>query len=117
MYLISHNRPINELLNPNFKDISREYREEFIDMAQIEVSLEELLANREKLVRLINASLTQNDKKFLLDFVANEPDWTLVRDSKIKDYPSVKWKIMNQKKMSGLKRDKYIDFIRAVLEG
>lgn len=116
LYLISHNRPINELLNPNFKDITREYSEEFVDMAQIEVSLEELLANRKKLVRLINTSLTQNDKEFLLGFAADQPDWTLVRENKIKDYPSVKWKIMNQKKMSGTKRDRYIDSIKAVLE-
>jgi predicted nucleotidyltransferase component of viral defense system len=107
-FLISHNRPINELLNPNFKDISREYREEFVDMAKNEVSLEELLANREKLVHQIKSSLAENDKKFLLGFVANEPDWSLVRDSKIKDYPSVKWKLMNQEKMGKAKKGTYL---------
>jgi predicted nucleotidyltransferase component of viral defense system len=30
-YLISHNRPINELLNPNFKDISKLYHNEFAE--------------------------------------------------------------------------------------
>ncbi len=100
-YLISHNRPINELLNPNLKDISREYREEFVNMGKKEVSLEELLASRAKLVHQIKSSLSKNDKAFLLSFVSNEPDWTLVRDNKIKDYPSVKWKMMNQKQMSG----------------
>jgi hypothetical protein len=107
-YLISHNRPINELLNPRFKDISREYREEFVDMAKNEVSLEELLANREKLLHQIKSSLAENDKKFLLGFVSNEPDWTLVRDSKIKDYPSVKWKMLNQEKMEKGKRAQYV---------
>lgn len=107
-YLISHNRPINELLNPNFKDISREYREEFVDMAKNEVSLEELLANRVKLVNQIGLSLAENDKKFLISFVSNDPDWTLVRDSKIRDYPSVKWKMMNQEKMGKKKLEEYI---------
>ncbi len=111
-YLISHNRPINELLNPNFKDISREYREEFVDMAKNEVSLEELLANREKLVHQIRSSLTENDKKFLVGFVSNEPNWTLVRDSKIQGYPSVKWKLFNQEKMSKAKKDTYLKNVK-----
>jgi predicted nucleotidyltransferase component of viral defense system len=107
-YLISHNRPINELLNPNFKDIGREYDEEFLEMTKNEVALEELLVNREKLVRQIKMALTDNDKKFLLGFVANEPDWSLIRYSKIKDYPSVKWKMLNQIKMNKQKNKKYI---------
>lgn len=111
-YLISHNRPINELLNPNLKDISREYREEFLEMAKNEVSLEELLVNREKLVHEIKLSLTKNDKDFLLGFVSNEPDWSLVRDSKIKDYPSVKWKMMNQEKMSSAKKATYLKNVK-----
>lgn len=110
-YLISHNRPINELLSPNFKDITREYTEEFVDMAKIEVSLEELLANREKLVHQIKSSLGEQDKEFLLGFVSNSPDWRLVRDSKIKDYPSVKWKMMNQGKMDKKKIEEYKDKI------
>ena len=115
-YLISHNRPINELLNPNFKDISREYREEFVDMAKNEVSLEELMANREKLVHQIRSSLSEKDKRFLLSFVSNKPDWTLVRDDKIQDYPSVKWKIMNQIKMIKKKHEKYMDATIKCLE-
>ncbi len=107
-YLISHNRPINELLCPNFKNISREYKEEFIDMAKIEVPLEELLKNREILVHRLRSSLNDKDKKFLLSFVANQPDWTLVRNSRIQDYPSVKWKMLNQSKMNNVKTSKYL---------
>lgn len=114
-YLISHNRPINELLNPNFKEIAREYREEFVDMAKNQVSLHELLVTREKLVHQMKISLSENDKKFLLGFAANEPDWTLVRDSKIKYYPSVKWKILNQEKMGKYKREKYVINLRGCL--
>lgn len=115
-YLISHNRPINELLSPNFKDISREYSEEFADMAKIEVRFEELLANREKLVHQIKSSLGEQDKEFLLGFVSNSPDWSLVRDSKIKDYPSVKWKLHNQEKMEQGKIKKYLANVEKVLK-
>lgn len=106
-YLISHNRPIDELLNPNFKDISKPYEKEFIEMAMEEVSIQELLQARDRMVKEVQSALTSLDKKFLLGFVENRPDWTLVRDAKIKDYPSVKWKMMNQEKMGKKKNDKY----------
>lgn len=42
IYIISHNRPISELLKPVFKDIDAVYKSEFADMTEIPVSLEEL---------------------------------------------------------------------------
>lgn len=115
-YLISHNRPINELLNPNFKDIKREYQDEFVDMAKNEVSLNELEIIREKLVSQIKSSLTANDKKFLLGFVCNEPDWSLVRDRKICDYPSVRWKLLNQEAMKDGKKKEYITNLEKIFD-
>lgn len=77
-------------------------------MAMIEVSIQDLLQSREKLVKEIRSVLTDKDKKFLLGFVENKPDWTLAHDAKIKDYPSVKWKMFNQEKMSQAKRTTYL---------
>ena len=51
LYLISHNRPINEPLNPNFKDIEKEYKNEFVSMAKVDVPLDELLEVRVRLVQ------------------------------------------------------------------
>jgi len=49
-YLISHGRPINELLNPSFKDLSKESKNEFLDMAKVNIDFNELVAVRERLV-------------------------------------------------------------------
>lgn len=114
-YLISHNRPINELLNPNLKDISREYREEFLNMAKNEVSLKELLDNRDKLILELKNAIDDRDRKFLISFVSNEPDWSLVREARIKDYPSVKWKLLNQSKMETVKVSRYIEQTKKIL--
>lgn len=107
-YLISHNRPVDELLNPNLKDITVPFTEEFVEMATEEVSIQDLLQSRERLVKDIRSALNDRDKKFLLGFVVNRPDWTLVRDAKIKDYPSVKWKMTNQEKIEKKKSEEYI---------
>jgi hypothetical protein len=74
VFLISHFRPMSELLNPNRKDISKIYESEFVQMAEIEVSLDELLDVRERLIHDINESMSDNERKFLLSFKSKQPD-------------------------------------------
>ncbi len=85
-----------------------EYKDEFVSIAKVDVSLDGLLEVRAQLVQGIKNALTENDKKFLISFVSNKPDWSLVRDDKIKDFPSVKWKLMNQGKMDQKKLNLYV---------
>jgi len=59
--------------------------------------------------------LTTSDKEFLVSFVENRPDWNKVRDQKIKEYPSVKWKIVNQEKMSSKKKADYVLKLKNIL--
>lgn len=116
-YLLSHNRPINELLDPNFKVIENEYNNEFLTMAKTDIPLEELLEARSRLVEELKKKLTQNDKEFLVSFVSNNADWSKARDSKIQHFPSVKWKMMNQESMNKEKLKIYIENVTKVLEG
>lgn len=108
LYLLSHSRPVDEILSPNLKEITKEYEKEFVSMAQIDASLSELIIARLELIKTIHQSLTDGDKNFLKSFVEGNPDWNLVRDSKIKDFPSVKWKLFNQDKMSAKRRKEYL---------
>ena len=107
IFLISHHRPMHELLAPSPKDIRKAYLNEFAAMAQIEVPVEELEAVREKMVKLINESLTQEEKKFLLSFKNKQPDWDLLGMPNVNDVavlPSVRWKMINLEK---LEKDKH----------
>ena len=99
VYLSSHNRPIAELLRPQYKDISAIYAGEFANMAETDVSLEELVAVRERLVELIHQGLTENEKGFLLSFKSREPDWALLDLEGVSELPAIKWKQINLAKM------------------
>lgn len=114
-YLISHNRPLNELLKPNKLNLESKFNQEFLDMAEIKIGLQELENIRDKLLRMIISVLKKQDKRFLISFVSGEPDWSLVFDEKIKNYPSVKWKILNQEKMGDAKRETYIKEVKRCL--
>lgn len=113
LYLVSHNRPIDELLNPNLKNIESEYNNEFLTMAKVDTPLDELLNTRANLIKKIREKLSANDKEFLISFVSNDPDWSKVRNEKIKDFPSVRWKLINQQRM---KEDKVKTYVQKVNE-
>ena len=99
VYLSSHNRPMSELLRPQYKDISAIYVGEFANMAETDVPLEELMAVRERLIEFIHHGLTDNEKDFLLSFKSREPDWTLLDLEGVSELPAIKWKQINLAKM------------------
>jgi predicted nucleotidyltransferase component of viral defense system len=117
VFLISHFRPMAELLNPNRKDISGIYEMEFAQMAEIEVSLEELLSVREKLIADINKEMTDSERKFLLSLKNKTPDWALLGldAALVSELPSVKWRLINLNKMSENKHVTAYKNLEAVL--
>jgi predicted nucleotidyltransferase component of viral defense system len=119
VFLISHHRPINELLAPNFKDIRGTYQSEFVNMARIEVPVEELEAVREKLVATIRKSITPEEKQFLLSFKNKRPDWSLLGIANALDverFPSVQWKMLNLQKLSPAKHLALYEKLKSILQ-
>ncbi|WP_258868132.1 nucleotidyl transferase AbiEii/AbiGii toxin family protein [Alkalilimnicola ehrlichii] len=51
VYLVSHNRPVHEVLFPQLRDIRHDYRRNFEGMTAEPVPLDALLATRERLMR------------------------------------------------------------------
>jgi predicted nucleotidyltransferase component of viral defense system len=99
VYLISHPRPIVELLNPNFIDIAQVFENEFSGMTLQSIKLDDLLQTREQLVKLIKENLTEKERQFILSIKMGEPAWDLFDINHVKDLPAVKWKLANIEKM------------------
>jgi len=104
VYLISHPRPILELLKPGFIDFKNTFKNEFMGMTVEETNLDELIKTREKLIFLVNNDLKPDEKHFLLSVKEGTPDWNLLGLNGIDQLPAVKWKLVNINKMS---RDKH----------
>lgn len=118
IFLVSHFRPMSELLNPHRKDISAIYESEFVQMSEVEISLEELLEIRERLINDINKSMTDNERKFLLSVKNITPDFSLLEMENpelIAELPSVKWRLINLAKMSPDKHAKAYEVFKKVL--
>jgi predicted nucleotidyltransferase component of viral defense system len=99
VYLISHNRPISELITPARKDIRALFEGEFRQMTTVPTSLAELEDTRERLISTIHSELTDLEREFLLSFKSRSPDWSLLGLDNMDRLPAVKWKIMNLARM------------------
>ncbi|HEX5055764.1 MAG TPA: nucleotidyl transferase AbiEii/AbiGii toxin family protein [Gammaproteobacteria bacterium] len=115
VYLISHDRPISELLKPSLKDIRRQYEAEFNGMVRTEIGLDALTEARSKLIQQINARLTADDKAFLLSVKRGDPKWELFDHAGVEQLPAVRWKLQNIQNMNTQKRQKMLERLSEIL--
>lgn len=97
--MISHYKPINELLSPILKDQKSAFDNQFAGMTSVEFSYDDYEKNRATLIDTIQQRLTDDEKKFLLSFEMGEPDWKLFPHPVLKDLPAIKWKLLNIQKL------------------
>lgn len=115
VYLISHNRPIVELLNPGLQDIEKVFLQEFTGMTNEDIKLKDLLEVRGQLISSIKKTLTENEIKFLISFKKIDPDWTLLELNGIERLPAVLWKLRNLERMDRRKHQEALDKLQSYL--
>lgn len=116
VYLLSHPRPIIELLNPNKIDISKIFETEFLGMTDENITLKTLLDSRDELIKIINLSLSKNEKLFIISFKNKTPEWDLLGLENIENFSAIRWKQYNLAKMQEQKHKIALDKLRDFLE-
>jgi predicted nucleotidyltransferase component of viral defense system len=111
-YILSHNRPAHELLQPRLKDIRQAFDREFVGMTMDETSLDTLLSTRERLIAKIHSLLDETSKLFLRSFHELKPDWNLISSPNIRNLPAVRWKLINLERLQTENPEKH----RAMLQ-
>lgn len=97
--LLGSDRPINESFAPNLIDQHEAMERQFAGMSEIPFSYDDFEATREKLVSDVNSVMTDEDRRFLVDFEELSVDWDSTPYSSFKEYPSVRWKMQNLQKL------------------
>lgn len=115
IYLASHNRPMSELLSPNFMDFRQLFENEFKGMTSMDVSYAELEKTRQDLVSLLHKQLSSNEREFLLSVKMGIPDFSLLPISGLENFPAIKWKIQNILKMKPKKKIAATEKLRTIL--
>jgi predicted nucleotidyltransferase component of viral defense system len=116
VYLISHSRPIADLIEPGFKDIQPVFENEFQGMTRDEVSLEQLINVRDTLIKSIHSDLTANERRFMLSIKEGKPDWKLLGVDGIDRLPAVQWKLHNIERMDRKKHAEAVEKLKRCLD-
>ncbi|MFJ2413035.1 nucleotidyl transferase AbiEii/AbiGii toxin family protein [Pseudomonas sp. NPDC087814] len=116
VYLISHGRPIAELLSPRWKKLDGIFQAEFTGMTREPVTLEQLESTRAALLTAIQEQFTKQDAAFLLSLKRGEPDWALLNLPGVDQLPAVRWKLRNIMEMSASGRAGAVDKLQIVVD-
>ena len=116
VYLISQGKPINEMLNPNQKEIERLFHNQFSGMAAEDVTLGSLSDIQNTLPNQVVAALTDHHREFLIGFKSGNPNWSLLPFDHVRNLPAVRWKQQNLEKMSIIKREKTIEKLQQLFK-
>ncbi|MFT5164034.1 MAG: hypothetical protein ACI9FJ_002631 [Alteromonadaceae bacterium] len=115
-YTLSHNRPIAEVMEPKWRDITDAFHKEFEGMTFNIVSLEALNKTKGDLLQTLKPFFNQQDYDFLMSFKSGSPDWSLAPAQQIQHLPAVKWKLINIGKMESEKHNTSLTNLSRVLD-
>lgn len=107
--LLGSDRPIHESFAPRLIDQREAMVNQFEGMTDIPFTYEEFEATRSKLIADVNHLMTEEDKRFLVSFEKGEPQWDGYEFEYFKDYPSVKWKLINLAKLAKQNPQKLVE--------
>jgi predicted nucleotidyltransferase component of viral defense system len=115
VYILSHDRPIAEVLAPTRKPLAEEFLRGFEGMTNDQATLAELEATREALIATMVGDMPNEHRRFLLSFKRGFPDWTLLGIANADDLPAVKWKQHNLNMLAADKRAALAERLERVL--
>ncbi len=98
-YLAGHNRPVHEVLFSNDLPLDEIFNSDFVGMTAAEIPLQRLIETRRHIRQQLPKVLTDAHRHFLLSFVREEPDWSLMPFEHLKDLPAIRWKLLNLEKL------------------
>lgn len=115
VYLISHDRAIFEVLNPNLTDIRPIFEKEFRRMVTEPVTYEQLTETRQQWIESISAELTVEEKQFIVSVKEGRPQWDLLGLEGVEKLPAVRWKLLNIAKIDPDKHRRAVRTLRDYL--
>ncbi len=115
VYLISHSRPMVEILSPQEKDIRDIFEKEFKGMINQNTPFEALETTRNDLVETLRERLTPDERRFIVSVKEGRPRWDLLSLKGVENFPAVKWKLLNISRMDRAKHQKAVHKLRDYL--
>lgn len=115
LYLISHNRPMHEVLSRRRKELLAEYQTGFAGMTVEPVAIEELIKTQTDMFAGLLDQMPRQHQEFLIGFEEGKPDWSLLAIPHASSLPAVLWRQQNLDKLRVEQRTDLVANLRRVL--
>jgi predicted nucleotidyltransferase component of viral defense system len=115
VYMLSHDRPMFEVLAPNRKDITQLYQTAFQGMTRDPIAQADLEKAREALIANIVGKMPADHRRFMISFEKGQPDWSLLNIPGAAELPAVRWRQINLDKLDANKRGALVANLAKVL--
>ncbi len=115
VYMISHHRPMAEVLTVHPKNLTHDFEHGFAGMTDDAVTLADLEQARTDLVATIVGGMPDKHRRLLLSVEAAKPDWTLLGIAGVETLPAVQWRLQNIGKLTDARRAENVAQLAGVL--
>jgi hypothetical protein len=115
VYLLSHRRPMHEVIGPTLKDITGEYERGFAGMTEDSVPLEALVDARERLLEEIIGEMPDTHRRFLAGFERGKPDWSILGLDGVENLPAIRWRQRNLDRLAAEERARLVESLERKL--
>ena len=115
VYLLSHNRPIGEVLSGRVKDLANEYRNGFEGMTDETVDIRDLIETQHEMIEILIGKMPDQHREFLISFERGEPAWQLLRISHVAELPAIRWRQHNLDKLKPEQRSSLVELLHSSL--
>jgi predicted nucleotidyltransferase component of viral defense system len=95
VYMLSHDRPMFEVLATTRKDITQLFQQAFQGMTREPVAQAELEKAREALIVDIVGKMPDDHRRFMVSFEKGKPEWQLLNVDGADKLPAVLWRQQN----------------------
>ncbi|MBN1181958.1 MAG: nucleotidyl transferase AbiEii/AbiGii toxin family protein [Bacteroidales bacterium] len=111
MSLISHMRPMHEVIKPLFIDQRHSFETQFSGMASIPFTYADYEYTRQQLVDELHSGLDENDRFFLISLKKGLPEWERFEIKNAKEFPAVQWKLHNINILKNTNKSKFNEML------
>lgn len=105
VYILSHHRPMGEVLLHPRKDRKQEFERNFVGMTDKLFSLEDVARTQDDLHAALLAGMPAPHRDFLIGFESGTPNWSLLAVAHANTLPAVLWRQQNLNQITKEKRD------------
>jgi len=115
IYLLSHNRPMSEVLSGRCKDLTQEYQSGFEGMTEEPASIEDLIDAQQSMISQLIGGMPDRHRELLIGFEKGDPKWELLGVPQAKNLPAVLWRKKNLDLLGADRRGALVSSLEEVL--